>query len=135
MADEAVIIELLGYPKGEPIRFTCADGTGIAKGAVLAISDPRTAALSGDEGSFAGIAAEEKTANDGVTNIGVWTKGIFDMTTDTSTPAAGTYVVTDGANKVKAEDAGDELLGDRVGKALETAASGEVIAVAVGVYA
>ena len=29
---------------GKPIFMTCADGTGIAKGAVLMLSDPMTAA-------------------------------------------------------------------------------------------
>ena len=134
MAVEAVIIELLG-DKGDVLRYTVDDSTGIAKGAICSISDPRTAALSGDEGSFAGIAASEKVASDGATTLGFYTTGIFDIVTDTSTPGVGTYVVTDGANQVKAEDSGDELLGDRVGKALETASSGETIAVAVGIYA
>ncbi len=134
MADVAVIIELLG-DKGDVIRYTVDDSVAIAKMALCSISDPRTAALSSDEGSFAGFAASEKVANDGQTDLGFYTAGIFDIVTDTSTPGVGTYVVTDGANQVKAEDSGDELLGDRVGKALETASSGETIAVAVGVYA
>ncbi len=132
MADEAVIIELIG--DGRPVRFTVADGTGIEKGTICKMTDPRTAIISDDQGSFAGIAAAEKVASDGQTTLALYTEGIFDLKTDTSTPGVGTLVVTDGANLVKARDAGDALLGDNVGKALETAASGEVIAVAVGIY-
>lgn len=79
MANEAVIIELLGNG-GDPIRFTCADGTTIAKGTVLELTDPRTVvACSGANTAIAGIAAAEKVANDGATTIAVYTNGIFDM--------------------------------------------------------
>ena len=55
-----------------PRSMTCADGTGIEKGAVLKMTDPNTAATSdGDEDVFAGIAYTEKVANDGNTHISV----------------------------------------------------------------
>lgn len=132
MADEAVIIELIDG--GRPIRYTVANGATIEKGTIGEMSNPRTAVTSTDEGSFVGIAAAEKVINDGSTSLAFYTEGIFDLKTDTSTPGVGTLVVTDGANLVKARDAGDDLLGDCVGKALETAGSGDVIAVAVGIY-
>lgn len=61
-----------------PVPFTCADGTGIEKGAILKLDDPRTAVLAdGDEDDVAGIAAAEKIASDGNTTIPVYRGGIF----------------------------------------------------------
>ncbi|MEX0595483.1 MAG: hypothetical protein WD512_03205, partial [Candidatus Paceibacterota bacterium] len=49
-----------------PVNFTCADGTGIEKGAILTLSDPNTVATTtGDTDAVIGIAAEEKIASDG----------------------------------------------------------------------
>jgi len=60
--------------------YTCADGTGIEKGTVLKLTDPRTvAAADADDCMIAGIAAREKVANDGRTQIAVYKKGYFDM--------------------------------------------------------
>lgn len=74
MADEATLI----YETEKPIPFTCANDTGIEKGAILMLSDPMTAALAtGDDDFVAGIAAEEKIANDGKTKIAVYRGGIF----------------------------------------------------------
>ena len=61
-----------------PIPMTCADNTGIEKGALLKISDPYTVALAaGDADYIGGIAATEKIANDGKTTISVYRHGIF----------------------------------------------------------
>jgi len=74
MANEAVLV----YEDSLPWPMTCADGTGIEKGAILKMTDPNTCALAdGSEDIFAGIAAEEKIANDGKTKIGVYKSGIF----------------------------------------------------------
>jgi hypothetical protein len=55
-----------------PISMTCADGTGIEKGTVLAMSDLNTAAASAAEKSnVAGIAYTEKLADNGETQIAV----------------------------------------------------------------
>lgn len=132
MANEAVIIELLG-DKGNPVRFTVADGTGIEKGTLLKFADPRTASASSGADVFAGIAAAEKVASDGSTSLAAYTKGIFDLTA-TGTITAGQLVSLSGANLVKTAVATDVEQGKIVGKALETAAHSEVIAVAVGVY-
>jgi len=89
MANEAVIIEL--FNGGRPIRFTCADGTGIEKGTLLELTSPRTViANTNDNAPIAGIAAAEKVASDGATEIAAYTDGIFDMLTDTGTDAVGT---------------------------------------------
>lgn len=68
----------LVYETEPPIPFTCADGTTIEKGAILKITDPMTCALAdGDGDTVAGIAAETKLANSGVTKIAVYRRGIF----------------------------------------------------------
>ena len=132
MANEAVIIELLG-DKGNPVRFTCASGTAIVKGTIMELSEPRTVtANNGAADIFAGIASAEKTANDGASSIACYTKGIFDLYSGGAAITAGDLVITSGANTIKT--AATWASGALVGKALETASAGEVIAVAVGVY-
>ena len=74
MANEATLM----IETDLPIPFTCADGTGIEKGAVLMMTDLMTASTAtGDNDLVAGIAAEEKIANDGKTSIKVYMGGIF----------------------------------------------------------
>lgn len=76
MANEAVIVERWSHPSD----FTIADGTAIAKGALLKLTTPRTAIISSAVGDMlAGIAAREKVANDGRTNLAVYQNGIFRM--------------------------------------------------------
>jgi hypothetical protein len=132
MANEAVIIELLGSPPGEPVRYTVADGATIEKGCICKLSDPRTAAASSAADVFAGIAAAEKVINDGSTTLAVYTCGIFDLTAAAQAITAGMIVSLSGANLVRPAVAAELLTGAVVGKALETATAGEVIAVAIG---
>ena len=76
MADEAIIQLKIE----DPLPFTVADGATIEKGAVLALSDPRTAATNTTNGGkIAGIAAREKVASDGRTELAVFRRGWFDM--------------------------------------------------------
>ena len=76
MANEATLI----VETCLPIAFTCADGAGIEKGTLLKMSDPFTvAAATADNDVFAGVAAEEKIANDGKTKIAVYRGGIFNL--------------------------------------------------------
>lgn len=76
MANEAV----LKIETSPPINMSCADDTGIEKGAILKLSDDKTAALAtGDEDIVAGVAASEKVANNGVTSIPVYRAGVFLM--------------------------------------------------------
>lgn len=129
--DSAVIIELLGNG-GDPIRYTVADGTGIEKGQLLKISDPRTAAAtSADNDPFAGIAAAEKVASDGSTTLAAYTHGIFDINAAAAI-TAGERVSVAGNDEITKVGAADLLFSD-VGIALETAGGAdEVIAVLVG---
>lgn len=131
MAFEAVIIELLGNG-GDPVRYTVANGTGIEKGTLLKLTDPRTAiANSGNNDDLAGIAAAEKVANDGSTSLAVYTNGIFDMKASGAITVGQPVRSSSTANHV-AVALNDTASGAKVlGYALETATDGEVIAVRV----
>lgn len=129
MANEAVCIET-------PTRFaryTVADGAGIAIGTLLKLTDPNTAsATAADNDPFAGIAWEEKTASDGITEITAALDGVWDIKDSGAGITAGAIVNVGGANLIVSSAAADLLTGSVVGKALETAAASEVIRVRVG---
>lgn len=115
------------YETGLPIPFTCAEATGIEKGAVLKLTDPMTAATTtGDTDACAGIAAEEKIASDGKTKIAVYREGIFKGYAGAAGVTAGMGIITDtatgAANELVVADVNSEHL---VGIALETATDGE----------
>jgi len=140
VGDEAVTIELLGNG-GDPVRFTCADATGISAGCIMALKEPRTAiagstVTGGDV--MAGIACAEKEAGDGATSIAGYTHGIFDMKLGTvDTVQVGDLITMSGINLI-AGTAGlvtatqAYTSGLVIGKALETGSASEVIAVLVG---
>ncbi|MAH49110.1 hypothetical protein CMI37_25015 [Candidatus Pacearchaeota archaeon] len=133
MANEAVIIELLGNG-GDPIRFTCADGTGIEKGTLMELTDPRTVIkISAADKPVVGIAAAEKVASDGATTIAVYTNGIFDLSVGSgATTVLGNDVVSNGSdNTVDTYDTLDDEKGYVIGKSLETGGNSEVVAVRV----
>lgn len=126
MASEATLI----IETELPIMFTCANDTGIEKGAILTLSDPMTAALCTTDGALvAGVAAEEKIANDGKTKIAVYRGGIFKMLAGTSIAigvAVDTHATTGATNEIAtAPAAGDSILG----VALEAAADGDTLLV------
>lgn len=132
MANEAVIIELLGKEPGRPVRFTCGDLSSLTtQGTLMKISDPRTiAASAADNDPFAGILMGTYASTD--TKATVYTHGIFDLTnSNTAAIAAGGRVNIDGANTVGVVAAADLLFSD-VGIALEDMAKQEVGAVLVG---
>ena len=130
MANEAVLY----IEQEKPIMMTCADGTGIEKGTLLKLSDPMTvAATSADNDIFAGVAANEKIANDGNTKIAVYRKGIFIMKDSGAGITVGTDVVVKGANTIGTYTTLDDEKGYRVGQALETAAASDTLLVAVNI--
>jgi len=133
MANEAVIIEL--FNGGRPIRYTCADGTGIAKGALMELtngSDRTVTVFANAASACVGVAAMEKVASDGSTEISVYTDGIFDVLTDSGSDNAGVVVANDGtANTVGTADAADLLASAELGYLLEVAGNAEVAAVRV----
>ena len=130
MANEAVCIET-------PTRFaryTVADGNAIPIGTLLKLSDPNTAAATAaDNDKFAGIAWEEKTASDGITEITAALDGVWDIKDAGAGITCGERVSVGGANIVSKVAAADLLFAD-VGVALEDAAASEVIRVRVWAY-
>ena len=121
MADEAVIIELLGN-KGDPIQYICVDGDAFPKGTILKLSDNREADLSSADGDIcAGICAMEKVANDGSTTVTAYTNGIFDLKEANSAAiTAGLPITIGGANLIKIAAAGEAESGAIMGHALAT---------------
>ena len=124
MANEHVKVELTNST-GFPRDFTCADGTAIAKGALLKLTDPRTCIASVAEGEFtAGVASVDKVASDGQTFIPLWTDGIFKATASGSI-TAGQPVANAGSNKVELMTSATASGAIQIGYALETATNGE----------
>ena len=128
MANEAVCIET----PTKFARYTVADGGAIPIGTVMKLSGDFTAAASSaDNDVFAGIAWEEKTASDGITELTVALDGVWDMKDSGAGITLGAKVNIGGANLVIASEAADLLTGSVVGYAEETAAASEVIRVRV----
>lgn len=125
MANESVLVQQTSLP----IHFTCANGTGIEKGALLVLADPATitsaAATSGSV--VGGIAAVEKIANDGTTQLAVYRGGIFRVKCSGANITAGdALILGECANHVSVAKVNDEHV---FGTALETATSTETLLV------
>ena len=68
-----------------PVSFTCSESVAIPKGSLLELNDPMTVTINnGDSDDIIGVAAEEKIANDGNTQIAVYLRGIFKCTAGTN---------------------------------------------------
>lgn len=121
MANEAVIIELVGIDKGRPIRYTCADNTTILKGTLLELSGDRTVQASTTANApFVGIAAAEKVANDGATEIAAYTNGIFDLLSDAGVDNRGVMMALSAVeNVIETGASADWLTCSNVGHYLE----------------
>lgn len=123
MANETTLV----WETQLPIPMTCADGTGIEKGAILKMGDLMTVALAdGDGDVVAGIAAEEKIASDGKVKIGVYRGGIFKGFAGTGGVTVGLAIDTDASTSDSNELANAPVTtGNFVGIAFETATSAE----------
>lgn len=81
-----------------PIQFVVSDSAAIPKGSILKMADPMVASVTtGDTDVIAGIAAEEKIANDGKTKIAVYRGGIFKGTAGAAGVTVGAALITDSA--------------------------------------
>ena len=119
----------LVYRKSLPSDFTVSDGTAIRKGAVLKLTDPRTAiASSGSGDMIAGIAAREKIASDGRTRLAVYSDGDFEMIASGAI-TVGFPVMSAGVdNMVKLALPDGNISGAAIlGYALETASDQEAV--------
>jgi len=117
------------------VRYTVADGVGIAKGTLLKATTPNTAsAASADNDVVAGIAMMEKVADDGTTEISVAQDGVWGVLSSASAITIGEDVVVNGANEIKKYTTLDREKGYVLGKAMQTiGASATVISVRVNV--
>lgn len=121
MANEAVRVE----GPYEVHDFTVADGTAISQYTLCQLTDPRTASASSATGQvFAGIAATDKEASDGQTNLGLYTRGIFVLTDSGVGIAVGALVSLGGANTIKTATEAEVAAGKAFGRALEAIAAG-----------
>jgi len=122
MADECICVR----EDAIAVNMTCANATGIAKGAVLKMTTPNTAALAdGDTDICAGICQSEKIASNGVTSVSVWQRGLFRGVAGVAGVTAGHAIITDAStsstNRLVNADVNSENI---VGRAVTTAASG-----------
>lgn len=125
MANEAVP----RYGPYEYADYTVADGTGIERGTLLKLTDPRTAIASSAAGDpIAGIAAREKIASDGRTQLSVVRRGDFDMYASGAIVAGHPVISAGHDNYVKVLTSGYSGA-SIIGYALETASTGEQIQV------
>lgn len=133
MANEATIIEL--FNGGRPIRYTCADGATIEKGTLLELTlaaDRTVTTFANAASACVGVAAKEKVASDGNTEITAYTDGIFDILTDGGNDNAGVVLANDGtANTGGTADAADLLASANIGYLLEQKTGAEVCAVRI----
>jgi len=129
MANEAVCIET----PTEFARRTIVDATSVPIGTIMKLNDPNTVVVSAaDNDPFGGIAWEEKTTGDGLTEITCALNGVWDITSTNAVITAGAIVNIGGANLVSTTAANDLLTGSVVGKAEESCTGTEVIRVRVG---
>ena len=106
--------------------YTVADGTGIEKGTLLKVSDPRTAAASdGEADPCAGVAAREKIASDGRTQLAVYKKGYFQANASGAIIMGAPLISAGEVNQVKAATTADHSGAQIIGYSEETAADGE----------
>lgn len=128
MANEATMIEM-------PTRFaryTVADGTAIPFGTLLKLTTPCTAiATSADNDPVCGIAWEEKTASNGITEITVAQDGKWNMYGGAAI-TVGERLSCGGANTVTKVAAAD-LLFSNVGYAETTTAGAGTVVVRVDI--
>lgn len=126
MANEATCIETPTIFA----RYAVADGAAIARGTLLKITSTCTAiATSADNDPVCGIAWEDKTANDGITQITVAKNGKWNMYGGAAI-TAGARLSCGGANTVTAVAAAD-LIFSNVGFAESTTGGAGTVVVRV----
>jgi len=131
MANEAVCIEA----PTEFRRVTVADGGAIPLYSLMQLSGDNTATISNGANVFAGIAWEEKTASDGITELTLAIDGVWDMKDAGASITLGGIASLNGVNLIKQATEAEMVTGAIVGKVFETAAASEVVRVHVGRFA
>ena len=145
MANEATIITLLGN-QGDPVEYTIAAGSNIAKGSLMILTSspqtvqPHDGTVGAGSQLFMGIAAVDHTSGlDASTHLSVITNCIADITAGSATGDAmvlGEPVCTSASNNNTVGAATNDTIefrGRVVGTALETVAADNTGAVRVRV--
>ena len=103
MANEAILVTETELP----IMMTVANATAITKGSWLILANPMTVTVhaANDEAICAGIAAEEKIASDGKTEVAVYRRGIFIATGSAASSAGAVLALSGTAQQLKTSDA------------------------------
>jgi hypothetical protein len=123
MANEAKCIET----PTKFARYKVADGDAVPIGSLMYLSGDYTVSItSSTDQPFAGIAWEEKTASDGITEITCALDGVWDILTDAGSDNVGVLVSVQTTNTVGTADAADLLNGAIVGYLEEGAGNAEV---------
>lgn len=127
-------VAVLKQRRSNSTSFTCADGTAIPKGTLLALTDNRTAIQNSASGSvLAGICARDKVASSGITEVDVFTDGIFEMTFSGS-GTVGLAVMGSSASQDAVEQASPTERGREIlGHLLQTATNAELVQVELNI--
>ena len=127
-------VAILRQRRSNPTSFSCADVTAMPKGTLVALTDNRVAIQNSTSGSvLAGICARDKVAGSGITEVDVFTDGIFDMTFSGS-GVLGQAVIGSSASQDAIEKAVPPSTGRAIlGHLLETASDAEVVQVEVNI--
>jgi len=98
-------------------RRTIADATSVPIGTLMKLEDANTVVVSAaDNDPFGGIAWEEKTTSDGLTEITVALNGVWEITTTAANVAVGHGVCIGAANAIRSIIEADLVLGRYLGK-------------------
>jgi len=93
-------------------RRTVADALAVPIGSIMKLNDANTVTISAaNNDPFGGIAWEEKTADDGITEITVAMNGRWSMTSTAAAIGVGVPVSVGGANTIRAAIEADVALG------------------------
>ena len=128
MANAANIVE----NAGRTTDFICVAGNTFTKGDICWFGTARLlSGASTTNGTFAGIVAADKEANDGALRVSCHTQGIFDCVVSHGF-SAGDYVTLSGQNLLSG--CGTTKNPKCVGLALENGTAGSRAEIAVGYY-
>lgn len=116
-----------------PFMMQVADSLAVPKGSILNLDSGLTVTIADtNEDVFGGIAAEEKIANDGKLQIGVYRDGWFKCVAGAGGVTIGLPVGIVALNAFTNTTSGDDIKGANYGLALETAADTEFFILDLG---
>ena len=130
MANEGIEV----YERNIAIDYTFNDDTAVEKGTLMILKDEMSVSKhSGIDQRFAGIAAEEKTANSGTNAIGIKDDGVWKLTLSGVCGIGNLLALADAANQVYAPAAGGAQVSKEnfVGNSLANATDGQSILVKI----